>query len=145
MARKSAYGASAREIGELFADFLEGGSDRPVIALGTRVLEGDARNAIEKSLNAFGFSADSCTFAVVGALDAQAVFLLVEGLDPLHVIVTDREATAKVSQAYRTDYPVDAPIRVAGRQSVSFTDLHALMATPELKQRAWKLLKTLVG
>ena len=143
MAGKSAYGASAREISELFADYLEGDANRPAFALSSQELDNDSRNAIEKSLEAFGYPPESCTFATTGELDTQAIFLLVEGLDPLFVIATDRDATAALSQAYRTDFPPDSPIRVAGRPAVTFADLHSLMATPETKQRAWKLLKSL--
>ena len=143
MASKSAYGASAREIGELFADYLEGDADRPALAMSSAALEHDARVAIDRSLVAFGYSPDSCSFATCGALDPQAIFLFVEGLDPLYVIATDSEAVALLAKAYRCDYPLDSPIRVAGRPGVAFTDLHALMATPESKQRAWKLLKSL--
>ena len=143
MAGKSAYGASAREVAELFADYLEGDSDRPAMALSSTEIDKDSRNAIEKSLEAFGYPTDSCTFATTGELDSQAIFLLVEGLDPLYVIATDSNATAKLAQAYRTDYPTDSPIRVAGRSAVAFTNLHSLMSTPESKQIAWKLLKSL--
>ena len=143
MAGKSAYGASAREVAELFAEHLEGDSNRPAMALSTCELDKDSRNAIEKSLEAFGYPPDSCTFATIGELDGQAVFLLVEGLDPLYVISTDSSATAKLAQAYRAELPTDAPMRIAGRPSVSFADLHSLMSTPESKQTAWRLLKSL--
>lgn len=143
MATKSAYGAAARDIGELFADYLEGDADRPALVLSADALADDARAAIEKSFAAFGFSAESCSFARCGELDPQAVFLLVEGLDPLYVIASDHAAIALLAKAYRADYPNDSPIRVAGRSGVAFADLHALMATPESKQKAWKLLKSL--
>ena len=143
MAAKSAYGASAREIGELFADYLEGGPDRPALALSSNQLASDARSAIDKSLVAFGYAPDSCSHVTCAMLDPQAVFLLIEGLDPLYVIATDRETAALLAKAYRTDYQPDSPIRVAGRSGVAFTDLHALMSTPESKQKAWKLLKSL--
>ncbi|MBQ9001296.1 MAG: hypothetical protein IJ087_05530 [Eggerthellaceae bacterium] len=143
MVGKSAYGASAREIAELFAAYLEGGSNRPAIALSSTELDGYSKNAIEKSLEAFGYTPDSCTFATTSELDAQAIFLLIEGLDPLYVISTDGNATAKLAQAYRLNLPDDQPARILGRPAVTFADLHSLMATPESKQKAWKLLKSL--
>ena len=143
MSVNSAYGAAAREIGELFEDYLEGGPDRPALALSSESLDGNARIAIEKSLVAFGHDPESCSFARCGELDPQATFLLIEGIDPLYVIATDREASALLAKAYRTDYPLDSPIRVAGRPGVAFTDLASLMTTPESKQKAWKLLKSL--
>lgn len=143
MAVKSAYGAAAYEIGELFAEFIEGGPDRPALALSSQALDDVARNAIEKSLGAFGYEREPCTFATVGQLDPQALFLLVEGLDPLFVIATDRGAAELLGRAFRTEYALDSPIRVAGRSGVAFADLSSLMATPQSKQIAWKLMKSL--
>ena len=145
MASKSVYGASAREICELFADYLEGDSDRPALALYAHAdgLGYGARDAIVKSLAVFGYESDACTFARCGELDPQALFLLVEGIDPLFVIATDRDAVALLCKAYRQDFALDAPVRVAGRSGVAFSDLEGLMVSPELKQRAWKLFKSL--
>ena len=143
MATKSAYESSAREIGELFDEYVEGDANRPVLTVSTEKLGGVSRNAIEKSLLAFGYRPNSCTFAAIGNLDRQAVFLLVEGLDPLYVIATDRKAVSSLSQAYRTNFPTDSFIRVFGRCAIAFDNLDELMQTPESKQRAWALLKTL--
>lgn len=154
MAAKTAYGAAAEEICELFADYLEGDGGRPAVALGGHAPSPVARNAIEKSLEAFGYGLGACTYAsltpidssVEGAditLDSQALFLLVEGLDPLYVIATDANAAAMLGKAYRTQFALDAPARVFGRSSAIFADLDSLLATADGKQRAWRVLKSL--
>ena len=175
MAKTSAYGASAREIRELFGDYLDGGAGeaagagsgesagegagaapRPALALSAEPLPAVARNAIEKSLAAFGFGDDACLFAtlvprdptVEGGdirLDAQALFLLVEGLDPLYVIAADADSAAALAAAYRTEFPLDAPIRAFGRPAAAFADLGALLQTDAGKQKAWQVLKSLVA
>ena len=154
MATNSSYGATAREIHELFADYLDGDGSRPVMAIGSRIASAGERNAIDKSLEAFGYGANSCTFATLSpidaqaeggdiALDAHALFLLVEGLDPLHVIALDAAAVSALGNAYRTSFRTDAPIRVFGRQSAAFENLDALLGSQAGKQRAWKVLKSL--
>ena len=154
MAVKSSYGAAEREIGELFADYLEGGGKNPAVALGARPLSPEARNAIDKSLEAFGYPQRACTYASLTpvddtaegsdlALDAHALFLLVEGLDPLFVIAADSASVAALGQAYRTSFPLDAPIRVFGRPSAAFSNLDTLLETPQGKQKAWRIMKSL--
>ena len=154
MAVKSSYGAAEQEIRELFGDYLEGDGGRVALAIGAHAPSAQVRDAIEKSLEAFGYENDACTFAALtpldcaadeqaATLDAHALFLLVEGLDPLHVIALDRATKAALEQAYRTNYPIDAPIRVFGRSSVAFEDLDSLLQTTQGKQKAWKVLKSL--
>ena len=173
MATTSAYGASAREIRELFGDYLDGGATRaadaaadaaagvdetprPALALSAAPLPDVARSALEKSLAAFGFGDDACLFATLAPhnpaaeggdirLDAQALFLLVEGIDPLYVIATDEESAAALAAAYRTEFPLDAPIRAFGRPAAAFANLSALLQTDAGKQKAWQVLKSLVA
>ena len=154
MVSKSAYGASAREIAELFADYLEGDADRPALVLSARPLDETARSALVKTLESFGYAAPNCTFATLTprdpeieggdvTLDAQALFLLVEGLDPLFLVAADESATQALAQAFRTQLTPDAPARVLGRPTATFADLSANMTSEQGKQRAWRVLKTL--
>lgn len=76
-------------------------------------------------------------------LDAQALFMLVEGLDPLCVICADAAAAEALGGAYRTEFSLDAPARAFGRPAVAFREFATLIATDDGKQRAWKLLKSL--
>jgi len=153
MTARSSYGAAAQEICELFADYLEGDGGRPAVAIGGHAASPAARNAIEKSLEAFGYGSSACTFVSLSplneqaeggdiALDPQALFLLVEGLDPLYVISIDANAAAMLGKAYRTEVALDAPARLFGRSSALFANLDALLETAEGKQRAWRILKT---
>lgn len=154
MAVNSTYGAAEREIRELFADYLEGDSSKPALALGAGPIAPEVRNALEKSLEAFGYAAQSCAYVSLvprsasgagdGApLDPQALFVLVEGLDPLFVIAVDSAATDALGRAYRTSFSPDGPIRVFGRPSAAFNSLETLLQTPEGKQKAWRILKSL--
>lgn len=144
---------------ELFGSYLEGSEACVVLAMSARRLGGAAWGAIEKSLAALGYGDDACTFATLapqgamgldsaGAesgvqLDAQALFMLVEELDPVCVICADAATAEALGDAYRTAFALDAPARVFGRPGVMFRDFAALMTTDDGKQRAWKLLKSL--
>ena len=153
MAAKSAYGAAAAEVAELFADYVEGNSAKPALVVSTRALGNQARAAVEKSLAAFGYGSDACTYVTVLprdgsaeggdiALDSQALFLLIEGIDPLYVVVADRFSAERVAQAYRAAFDFDAPTRLFGRSAAVFENLEQLVTSPDGKQVAWKALKS---
>ena len=76
-------------------------------------------------------------------LDPQALFLLVEGLDPLCVICADASTADLFGLAYRTQYNLDSAARVFGRPAVMFDNLDSSLATEAGKQRVWHLLKSL--
>ena len=153
MATKTAYGASAEEVAELFADYIEGDAARPAMALSARPLPPVAREAIEKSLAAFGYGPAACTYTtlqpgdstVEGAeisLDPDALRLLIEGLDPVYLIAAERTAAERLAQAYRTAFDLDCAARVQGRTTAVFDDLPQLLATERGKQTAWSIFKS---
>ena len=138
----------------VFDDYLDGPETCVVMTLSARPLDAASRNAVEKSLASFGYGEGACTYATVFpkgassgdegvALDAQAMFLLVEALDPVCLICADAETAAVLDSAYRTSFDVDAPARVFGRSAIVFRDFASLLQTDEGKQRAWRLLKSL--
>ena len=119
LAQSNIFEAGAVEISELFGDYLEGDVTPGAcvaLALGETSPSDAVRNAIARSLAALGYGENACTFATLlpfdqeieGAdipLDAQSLFLLVEGLDPLRIIVTDRRSADLLASAYRTAFP----------------------------------------
>ena len=152
MAESNMYSASAEEIWELFGDFVEGNPDGGALALSTFPLAADARNALERSLEAFGYGRDALAFVTLlpragasagAALDAHAEFLLIEGIDPICLIACDERAIASLEAAYRTPCTRDAGMRVLGRPCVLLRDLSAMLASDQEKQRLWAILKTL--
>lgn len=153
-AQSNIYGAGAAGIFELFGDYVEGDAGRAALVIGSSRLGEAATVALDRSLDAFGYGTDAFSMATIVpldqdaeggdiALDSQALFLLVEGLDPLMLICADEEACVLASQAYRTQFAPDSAGRAFGRPAVMFKDLGALMETEAGKQKAWKLLKSL--
>ena len=147
------YSISADEIRGLFEDYVEGSESGAVVALSDGPLPASARNALEKSLEAFGYGAEALAFATVlprtggeagsARLDPQALFLLIEGIDPVCLVACDRQAAAALAATYRTACNRNAAQRIFGRPCVIFDDLPALLQSDAGKQRAWSLLKTL--
>ena len=157
LSRSNIFEAGAAEVPQLLGDYIEAeslGKECVVLALSMQSLDGRTRNAIEKSLAALGFGEGSCTYATVQPkgcesslddtpLDARALFLLVEGLDPLCIIATDRQTIDLLNTAYRTEFSLDATVRIFGRPSAAFENLPALLETDAGKQKAWALFKAL--
>lgn len=151
--RSNIFEAGTASAAALFENHVEGIGENGsciVLALSQQPLEAVAQDAIEKSLSALGYGQDICTYATLlphsageseMELDPQALFLLVEGLDPLCVIAADAAATQALGRAYRTEFALDSPIRVFGRPAVSFRDLTSLLTTNDGKQRAWRIFK----
>ncbi len=81
--------------------------------------------------------------AACGLLSDADVFSVVEGLDPLALVITDAGAADACSRAYRTPIATPDKSRLLGRDVVAFADFAAMLETPEEKQRAWGLLKRL--
>lgn len=151
MTSSGAYGAAAREVCALFADYLDGDAGRPALVVHTLPCSETARDALQKTFSSFGYEGEACTFVSVTPLNApeqdvveldpQAMFLLVEGIDPLNIVATDERAAKLLEQTYRQTYALDSAVRIFGRPSAVFSDLNALLQTPEGKQCAWKALK----
>lgn len=153
LAQSNIYSASAEEIGGLFGDYLEGNAACPVLVLSEQPLDDKARDALAKTFSSFGYgNANACGYATLHpanatdewdvALDPQALFLLVEGLDPVCVVCADEASATCLGKAYRTAFDLDSPVRVFGRPAVAFRDFAAMLATDEGKQRAWHILKS---
>lgn len=76
-------------------------------------------------------------------LDPVAIFSLVEGLDPLVVVILDSQAASLLGATYKQDVLLERAGQLFGRPSVAFADFAAHLEDPGAKQRAWHLLKTL--
>ena len=154
LAQSNILSASAAEIRDLFADYLDGADACIALAVSQGPLGAGARKALDKSLESFGYGSHACMYAtllpgdasVEGGdvpLDPQALFLLVEGLDPTCVICADAAAAECIGRAYRIALDLDAPARIMGRPAVVMGNLQALLTSERGKQQAWRLLKSL--
>ncbi len=63
------------------------------------------KKALNSSLAALGYGHDACTFVAPGDLDQQALFVLIEGLDPICIVAADGKSAALLGQAYHLAVP----------------------------------------
>ncbi len=76
-------------------------------------------------------------------LDEQALFLLIEGLDPLCLVAADEQAAHALARTYRCDVPLGRANRAFGRSCVAFRSFPRMLEDGQDKQIAWALLKKL--
>ena len=123
------------------------GEDCLALALSSTPLGAEARSAVEKSLEKLGYGAGRCAFAAMqtgegGELGPADLLNIIEGVDPLCLIVADKASLQALEQAYRTRIAEGAG-RLLGRPYAAFANLEAMLETPAGKQRAWATLKQL--
>lgn len=107
-----------------------------------------AATALANSAQALGYEKAGCFFVIANDLSPKELFCLVEGIDPLALVVADKTAAQALGEAYRTaqgsrTFELDKFQCVMGRQAVVFASFENMLAKPETKQAAWALLKKL--
>ena len=131
------YEVTLEETWDLFAPYLDGARTGIV--------------CVASAAAALGYGRACCTYVVLqagsaagdAALDGQALFLLLEGLDPLVVVAADAEAARALGAAYRQEVPLDSACRLFGRDAVAFKSFEHMLDDAQSKQAAWALLKKL--
>ena len=134
------YEVALDEAWELFDEHLDGARSTLVCVASGNGSSERSRAALNSAMASLGYGSGACTFAAVEGLDDQALFLLVEGLDPLCLIAPDSTAAAAL---YRCEVPLGKPGRAFGRSVVAFRDFDAMLDDGQDKQIAWALLKKL--
>lgn len=145
--RSNIFEVTGESVLTLYASNLTGTPASSLMVVAQKPLSDTARGALEKSAASLEFGDAPLAMAVVespeGALGSEDVRTIVEGIDPVALVVADASAAELVSAAYRAPLLIDDRNRLLGRTAVMFQDFEALMETPESRQRAWALLKKL--
>ena len=137
------YGHTRARIFEEYADRLEGNRNGLVLAVFTEEPTAAAKNALEKSFAAIGFDVGACTYAQLAGLQADEVFALVEGIDPLALVACDEAAATLCSQAVHQEFPPMRPTRLFGREARALPRINAMLDTEADRQALWHALKTM--
>lgn len=131
----------------LYESNVSGSAASALMVISETPLGAAALSALEKSAASLEFGSAPLAVATIdipeGKLGAEDVRTIVEGLDPVALVVADTFAAEMLSAAYRTPIMLDAPNRLLGRTAVIFEDFEGMLETPADKQRAWALLKKL--
>ena len=137
------YEVALDETWELFGQYMSGAHAGLCCVISSEPLSEAAAKALDSSLAALGYGRDACTYVVSDGLDQQALFVLIEGLDPICIVAADGKSAALLGRAYHLAVPSGKATRPLGRTAVSFLDFESLLKTPQDKQIAWALLKKL--
>ena len=140
------YGYSRHEMLREHGARISGSQSGLFLALCKADLVADARVALTKSAESLGFGPDGATFLAVDEpdlLSSESLMRVVEGLDPLCIVLADQQAAALFAEAYCIILPAQASFRTFGREIRLLPQLEEMMATPAGKQLAWAALKTL--
>ena len=138
------YAFSRESILEEHAGRLEGNREGLVLVVFTEPLNDAATNALQKSFNALGYGNDANLYANIDGLSRDAVFDLVEGIDPLALVACDAKAVDLCSQAVRQPFPPMQKTRLFGREARAFAHLNTMFETEMDKQAVWHQLKSMV-
>lgn len=148
------YEVALDEAWELFGSHLDGARSALVCVVSDLPLDERSRGALDSSAGALGYGKTACAFATLhvrpeggddpfDTLDDQALFLMLEGLDPMCLVLADAAAASACARAYRCEVPLGKPCRVFGRTAVAFRNFPAMLDDGQDKQVAWALLKKL--
>lgn len=164
------YNINQRTAWDAFSAHLSGSDSGLLLAISASPLGEAARKALDSSAKALGYGPGACAFASIlsptapkaaepperdaaASLDASSLRLLVEGVDPLALVVADDAALKLVRQAY-PDAAFSPPSmtgiqsgcslgRAFGRTVTAFESFEKMLDSAESKQAAWALLKKL--
>lgn len=125
------------------ADRIAGSPDGLVLAVCTAPPSPAAENALDKSFERLGFGAGACCTANLAGLSADEAFDLVEGIDPVALVVTDEATAALCAEAVGEPLPLERELRFFGRETRAFRDLNAMFGTERDRQLVWRLLKSM--
>lgn len=147
--KSNMYEATLNSLWEKYDRHLTGQREALIGVVSSCPLESTAIDALQSSCSALGYGKAACTFIALEAkneatsLAEKELLALIEGLDPLFLIITDENAVNCCSDSYHRPIPLDCRSRVLGREVRAFTSLEELLKDSSGKQKAWGLLKTL--
>lgn len=146
------YQVTQENTWSLLSEYLSGKKDSIILVVSSRPLSSEAQDALDKTCARLGYGAAAITFLSLTGNDSDTslppvtgseLFAVLEGLDPLFIILTDSKANEACAQAYHCSIPLDKRSRVFGRDLCSFASFETLLSDIDSKQKAWRLLKGL--
>ena len=130
-----------------FAAHIEGPTSAFFLVVAEKGLGKASQEALDKSARALGWN-EGATFAWIqddegNTLSQADLFEVVEGLDPLCVVLVSKPVRELAMASFRCDIPALGRFRLFGREACAFDNLESLLASDTGKQTAWALLRAL--
>lgn len=149
-ANSNMYSYAADAVQDLYGSFLDGFPEGLACIVSSGPLGEEAKTALSNSFRKLGYGESPCCFVNLSetgsapdSLEGEALFALVEALDPYVLVAADAPAAKALSQSYRAPFNENAHGRAFGRSYAAFHSFEDALKSPEGKQRAWALLKKL--
>lgn len=133
------------EVLRRFAAHIEGPQEALFLVVCENELSEQARNALAKTALALRWD-DGPTYASVNApapLQKAEVYELIEGLDPVCVVLCGQAVCDIAQSAYAQEIPRNKRLRLFGRNTCALQDFETMLGSDKGKQEAWELLKSL--
>lgn len=150
--KSNMYERTLEGIWEVFGEYLRGEYQALICVLSASALSEPATTALQNTFARLGYGKAACTFFSlsghgvesnkVANLAVEEFYTVVEGLDPLIVVVTDEETRSLCAQAYRQEIPLAQRWRILGRDVRAFASFEKKLADEQGKKEAWALLRT---
>lgn len=137
------YDHSRKLIRSRYGDRIHGSSESLILGISHRGLSESAEGALVKSAQSLNWGGNAVAFARTDGLAPGELMELVEGLDPVAVVIADEESAQAFFLAYRIEATQAPAFRVLGREIRLVTRFESLMKTLNGKQQIWATLKTL--
>lgn len=133
---------------EHYQAFVDGSTNAAFCLVSTSELSLEAQNALFKSAQALGYSVHDITLVVLHPNEQQTllgkdVFELIEGLDPLCMVICDQQSCQTLSEAFRVKLPTNDIFYLLGKPCCCFNQFEDMLDNQNHKQQAWACLKLL--
>ena len=147
-ANSNMYDVTADSILAVYGDLIDGDGTATVLVVSSESVSEEARRALEKSMVALDVGSNRLAYVQTASSDGQNLgstdlFTIIEGLDPIYLIIADASSAQLTKSAYRQNLPLDARCRLFGRSTIVLRALNDLFDSEDNKQRLWALLKLL--
>ncbi len=143
------YEFNALGVIALYGEALEATPNCTLGIISSGALSEAARKALTASAVQLGFGKQACAWIQTEGcgesprLGAEDLSTIIEGLDPVALVVTDAKACALLEKGYSTPLKLDERNRLLCRTVIAFSDFASLLENEDAKQVAWHLLKGL--
>ena len=126
-----------------FSRHLHGAESGLIAALFPAEPSPRAQNALEKSALALGWGAEAVCYVETDGLDAQELLQIIEGIDPVAVVIASASSAQAFFAAYHLQPIGNERFTALCREVRSIPCFEELMESPDGRQRIWAVLKTL--
>lgn len=160
------YAVARHSVLAKYSDAISGSEAGIFLVISSDELSDAAKNALTKTAESLNYGPNPITFVQTSLIHADRnsktstnssasshkqtcespesqLFEIIEGLDPVCMVLCDEDAASLVSKAYNADITSMSLNRIFGRSVAVLDHIDTLLATPQGKSRMWGILRIL--